>query len=141
MLANHQDYRWHDAQVPPLSPETPLKNAQRKDRPWLLPHANVPPEDGRILPFLGSLARPTIVHSVLKAAVANDERQLYRVVLLYNLLELLELTAKLNALGYQLDPELKHASGWHYGAVFSRMRCTRIRDPVLYRPGANSSQT
>ena len=56
----------------------------------------------------------------MSAGIANEDGEVYREVLLYNLLEMLHLIAKLNTLGYKLDRALKDARKPRYAAVFSR---------------------
>jgi len=62
------------------------------------------------------------VHTMVKAGITNDDGEVYREVVLFNLLEMLHLTAKLNALGYHLDGARKQVRSSHFSAVFSRPR-------------------
>jgi hypothetical protein len=77
-------------------------------------------DDQRICALVESLPTPTVIRSAVRAGITNEQGDVYREVLVYNPLEMLHLTAKLNSLGFKSDRALREVRASHYAIVFSR---------------------
>jgi hypothetical protein len=90
-------------------------------RSRLLPRVEVGPHDEQILGLLAMLPTgvPSSSRSREKVGITNARGKVYRVVEVSSAFELLQLTARLNALSYGVDDAARRRSPT-YARIFSR---------------------
>ena len=90
--------------------------ATSKLRPGVKRHR----DDGQVLEALASLPHPQDTQWDLPqlAGVANEGGEVYRTIMVASTFELVQLTARLNALGFSVSSELRHARVRPYDRIF-----------------------
>jgi hypothetical protein len=107
--------------APPVQQRAHLTPEPHETRTRLLPNRRPAADDERIVALLES--PPALLKAgdrYVRAGIANDHGEVYREVIMLNLLQMLELAAKLNTLRYTLDRTFRDGHGSRYAAVFSR---------------------
>ena len=83
-------------------------------------------EDGRVVEALAGLpAAEHASHGCMRAGIANEDGQVYRVVLVFSTFQLLHLTARLNAMGFSVSPELIQSRRSQYERIFAKKGSAR----------------
>jgi hypothetical protein len=107
--------------APPVQQRAHLTADLYETRTRLLANRRPALDDDKVVVLLQSLPRLLdLGDRYVRAGIANEHGEVYREVILLNLLEMMELTAKLNTLRYKLDRTFRDAGGSRYAMVFSR---------------------
>jgi hypothetical protein len=89
-------------------------------------------DDARVLACLEGLPSglPDSAKDWELVGIANDSGEIYRVVQVRTALQMIALTARLNALGYSVDTE-RQSRSYRYARVFSRKHSGQVTNRPL----------
>lgn len=89
-------------------------------RSRLLPARKLGSDDAQIVAITHTLPAPTLAPEYgHRIGITNAAGEVYREILVYNALELVELTARLNAVGYLVSEEARQFR-YRYARVFRK---------------------
>lgn len=93
---------------------------ETRSRSWLVPRRCIAGDDEEIRSALSSLPGNAKGSRLERVGILNADGEVYREINVSNALELLHLTARLNAIGYVVDKLSRQRRAQRYARIFSK---------------------